>query len=76
MNSLSKFGLRKVGASAMDSLIFSNASLLSFVYLKLKSFLIISCSDLTISEKLEMNLLTKFIFPRKDCMDICCVEIE
>ena len=65
---MSKFGLRKVGASTMASLIFSNAYFLSFVHLKLESFLIISCSGLTISTKSEMNLLTKFIFPRKDYM--------
>ena len=53
----------------MASLIFSNASLISFVHLKLKYFFIISCSVFTTSAKLDMNLLTKFIFPRKDSMD-------
>ena len=68
INSLSKFGLCKVGSYAMASLIFSNASFLSFAHLQLESFLIISCSGLTISAKLEMNLLTEFIFLIKDCI--------
>ena len=68
MNSLSKLGLHKVGSYVITSLILSNASLFSFVHLKLESFFIISCSGFTISVKSEMNLLTKFIFLRKDCM--------
>jgi hypothetical protein len=33
------------------------------------NFLIKLCNGLTISEKLGTNLLTKLIFPKKDCMD-------
>ena len=68
INSLSKFGLHKVGAYAMASLNLSNGFLLSFIHLKLKYFFIISCSGFTISMKSNMNLLTKLIFPRKDYM--------
>ena len=66
MNSLSKFVLHRVGASAMASLILSNYSFLFFVHLKFEYFFIISWSGLTISMKSEMNLLTKLSFPRKD----------
>ena len=52
----------------MASLILLNASLLSFVHLKFASFLIISWSGLIISAKLEVNLVTKFILPKKDCI--------
>ena len=51
INSLSKFGLRKVGDSTMAFLILSNASLLSFFHLKLKYFLISSYSGFTIYTK-------------------------
>jgi hypothetical protein len=33
------------------------------------SFFIRFCNGLTISEKLGTNILTKFILPRKDCME-------
>ena len=52
----------------MDSLILSNASFISFVHFKFESFFIISCSGFSISAKSKMNLLTKLIFPRKDCI--------
>ena len=50
----------------MASLIFLNAYLLSFIHLNFASFLIISWSGLIISEKSEMNLLTKLMLPRND----------
>ena len=68
INLLSNFRIHKVGAYSMASLISSKSSLLSFVHLKLKYLFIISCSGFTISMKSKMNLLMKFIFPRKDCM--------
>ena len=68
MNSLSKFGLNKVGDSIMAYLIWSNSSFISFVHLNYESFFIISWSGLTISAKSELNLLAKLIFPSKDCI--------
>ena len=56
MNSLSKYGLCKVGAYTMASLILLNSFLCPF---KVCRFLIISWIGLTISTKLEMNLSYK-----------------
>jgi hypothetical protein len=68
MNSLSKFMLHKVVASSITSLILLNVYLLSFIHLGFVYFLIIYWSGLTISAKSENNLLTKLIFPIKDCI--------
>ena len=69
MKSFLKSGLMSAGASGMDNLILINDYFSLSPHEKLLSFLIIFCSGCTISEKLGTNLLTKFIFPKKDCMD-------
>ena len=52
----------------MDFLILTNASFWVSDHLNKTFFLIRSWSGLTICAKFGTNLLTKFIFPRKDCM--------
>ena len=76
MNSFSKFGLCKVGAYIMASLILSNASILSFVHFELKSFFIMSCSGFTISAKLEMNLVQRLSFQEKIAWPFCYVSVQ
>jgi len=59
----------KDGSSTMDFFIESEDWLSWDPQWYCTSFFIKFCNGLTISEKLGMNLLTKFIWPRKDCID-------
>ena len=68
MKSLLKSGLWRDGASAMAYFILLKAFFSSVFHLKITLFLIIPCKGLTIWAKSNMNLCTKLIFPRKDCM--------
>lgn len=68
MNSLSKSWLINVGASTMACLILLKASFPSRFHLHTSSSLINAWKCLIISTNLEMNLKTKFILPKKDCM--------
>ena len=68
MKYLVQYGIKRLGASEIDSKIQLNDYFSGSTHLKTTSFLIIFCKGRMISEKLGINLLTKFIFPRKDCI--------
>jgi len=74
---LVNFGPWRVGATSMVALILSKASFSTYVHLNWTSFFIIYWRGLTIWEKSRINLLTKLIVPKKDCIDLflCGVEI-
>ena len=63
-----------MGALAMASLILINDYFSLSPHEKLLSFLFIFWSGWTISEILGTNLLRKFIFPKKDCMDLLVAQ--
>ena len=76
MNSLSKFGLQNVGASSMDSLILSNASLLSFIHLKLEFFL--SCLVVALQFLCSQKWIfsQSLSFQEKIAWPFCYVEVN
>ena len=63
------FGVFNAGALMISCLIESKDSLSLCPHLKIEFFLIMDCKGSTIWEKLGMNLLTKFIYPKNDCID-------
>jgi hypothetical protein len=65
MKSFSKFGLMKVGAEAMATLVCSKIYFPSLVYKKTIFFLRMVVRDFIMVAKLGINLLKKFILPRK-----------
>ena len=68
MKYLVKYGLKRLGALYKASNTFLNDSFSILPQLKTTSFLIMFCKGRMISKKLGINLLTKFIFPRNDCI--------
>ena len=77
MKSLSNFGLTKTGVFVKAVLISSKDLLASMVYFMVKSFFNMLFNDLINYAKLEINLLRKFIFPKKACNSLmlpgCCI---
>jgi hypothetical protein len=65
-NSLVYLGLDNTGASPINFLTRLNDDLASVVHLISLPFFSISMINLTISTKLGINLLKKFIFPKND----------
>ena len=69
-------GLIRVGASMIAFLTYSKEFIDWSVQFISASFLSMTVIFFTSSEKLGMNLLTKFIFPKKDSMSLFDLGIE
>ena len=73
MKSFSKFGLMRVRGEAMATLISSKLYFPSLVNAKTILFLSIVVRGFTMVVRLGINLLTKFILPRKLCNPLLCL---